>query len=233
MVKQHLKRLSSPRTWPIERKNLVFVARPNPGPHSMDFHIAMTVFLKELAGVVKTTKEVKHILHSKDCFIDGVNCYDDKRPVGLLDVVSLPKAGLFYRVSINKNNNLSAVLIPEKEANTKIVKIVSKTSLKKGGMQLGTNDGRSFRVDDLKKYSVGDSLLIELPSQKINAHLPLKPGVLIFLKSGRNVGVIGNVESIEKDIITVKANGQVFRTKKDFAIAVGSKDKPLITLLSE
>ncbi len=230
MVKQHLKRIASPRTWPIERKNLVFVARPNPGPHSLEYQIPISVFLKEMVHVVKTTKEVKHILHNKGCFIDGKNVYDDKRPVGLLDVVTLPIAGLQFRVSINEKQKLVALPITAKESTVKVCKITSKVSLKQGIIQLGTLDGRSFRVKDVKEHAVGDSLVISLPDQKIVDHLPLQKGALIFLEAGRHTGIMGQVESIDKDIVALKVGDHMYKTKKQFAVVVGKKDIPLITV---
>jgi len=108
MVKQHLKRLASPRTWPIAKKTLTFIARPNPGPHKLEHQIPITVFLRDLVELVMTSKEVKQILHNKDCLVDGTICHDNKRPVGLMDIVSLPKAKENFRLLINKKNTLYA-----------------------------------------------------------------------------------------------------------------------------
>lgn len=229
MVKLHLKRLASPSTWPIPKKTLTFIARPNPGAHKLEHQVPVTLFLRDMVGVLHTTKEVKYVLHNKDCLVDGSVIHDNKRPVGLLDTVSLPKANQHYRVSINKKNKLVAVAIDEKEATTKICKITKKTSLKKGIMQLNTVDGRSFRVDDAKKYAVGDSLVVGLPEQKINDHLAFEKGMTILLDAGKHVGVVGVVEDVEGDIIVVKANDESFRTKKAYALVIG-KNKPIITV---
>lgn len=229
MVKLHLKRLSSPNTWPIPKKTITFITRPNPGGHKLEHQVPISVFLRDMVGVVDSTKEVKFVLHNKDCLIDGKVVHDNKRPVGLLDVVQLPKAKKQYRVSINTKNKLVAVEVPEKEATSKVSKIIKKTSLKKGVMQLNTRDGRSFRIDDAKKYGVGDSLVVALPQQKITDHLPFQKGMTILLEGGRHVGVVGTLEEVEGDIIVVKAGDEIFRTKKLYALVIG-KNEPIITV---
>jgi len=229
MVKLHLKRLASPKTWPIAKKKLTFVARPNPGPHKLEHQIPISVFLRDMTGIVGSQKEVKFILHNKDCLIDGSVCHDNKRPVGLMDVVSLPKIKTFFRVSINTKNKLVALKINEKESSLKVSKILKKTTLKKGKIQLNTLDGRSILVDDASKFAVGDSLVLNLPDQKIVDHLPLAIGATIFLEAGRHVGIIGEVVAFENSVVVVKAGDDVFKTKKSYALVVG-KEKPIITL---
>lgn len=229
MVKLHLKRLASPKTWPIAKKTLTFIARPFPGPHKIEHQVPISVLLRDMVGVVSTQKEVKFILHNKQCLIDGKICYENKRPVGLFDVVSLPKAKQFFRVLISKKNKLISLPISEKEASLKPSKIIKKTILKNNKVQLSTSDGRSILVEDAKKYAIGDSLLLSLPDQKITNHLPLQPKATIFLTAGNNVGVVGTVETIDGNNIVVKAGDDVFKTKKSYALVVG-KDKPIITL---
>lgn len=232
MVKQHLKRLSSPRTWPIKRKGITFISRPNPGPHPLALQLPITVLLRDVLAFVQSKKEVKFILHQKGCLIDGRNCYDDKRPVGFLDVITLPQRKESYRVSISKKNKLIAIKVNDKEASTKVCRINKKSALRKNMFHLGTNDGRSFRVNDPKKYSVGDSLLISLPDQKIIEHLPLEKKSTVMLWKGRHVGFVGVVEDVIGDQIMIKIGDGLFKTSKEFAIVIG-KTKPVITVTQE
>ena len=169
------------------------------------------------------------ILDNKEGLVDWNLCYDNKRPVGLFDVVSLPKEKKFFRVLINKKNKLITLPIDEKEASVKPSKIISKTIIKKGKVQLNTSDGRSILVDDVKKYGIGDSILLNLPDQKIIEHLPLQANATIFLTGGSNVGVVGTVDTVDGNIVTIKSGDSVFKTKKSYALVVG-KDKPIIAL---
>lgn len=230
MVKQHLKRLASPKTWPIPKKTLTFVKRPYPGAHKLAYQVAISVFLRDMAKVVKTNKEAKYVLHNKLCLVDGNVVYDDKRPVGLFDVITLPSLKKQYRIVINKKNKLVAVEISEKEAAMKISKVVKKSTLRGNKTQLNTLDGRSIIVEDAKKFNIGDSLHLEVPSQKIVDVLPLAVGATILLQAGRHVGIIARIEEINGSDIVVKADDKnVFQTKREYALVVG-KDKPIITL---
>lgn len=227
MTKSHLKRLASPKTWPIMKKTLTYISRPFPGPHKMEYQIPITVFLRDMVSLLKTKKEVKYVLHNKDCLVDGKLCHDDKRPVGLFDVVSLPKLKKHYRILINSKNKLYGKEISDKEATLKISKLTGKTSLKKGLVQLNTLDGRSIITD--KKAKVADSLVISLPDQKITDVLSLEKGASILLIGGSHVGVVGSIESIEGRTIIVKSGDSVLKTMKRFAVVVG-KTKPAIEL---
>ncbi|MFW5977512.1 MAG: 30S ribosomal protein S4e [Candidatus Nanoarchaeia archaeon] len=229
MAKSHLKRLAIPSTWPLAKKTLTYISRPLPGAHKMAHQVSLVVFLRDIAQVVDTKKQAKYLLHNKECFVDGKVVYNDKRPVGFLDVVSLPTLKKFFRVSITSKNKLVALEISEKEAAQKISKVRAKTSLRKGKIQLNTLDGRSIIIDDPKKYLVGDSVLISLPDQKIIEHFSMKPGALIFLDAGRHVGNSGTVESVDDTEIVVKTTNGVFRTKRKYAVVLG-KDKPAITM---
>lgn len=228
MVKQHLKRLSSPNTWPIKRKVNTFITRPNPGPHKMEHQLAIAVILRDILGVVNTTKEVKYVLHNGDCLVDGKVIRDNKRPVGLMDVISLPKQDNNYRVLINKKNKLTVKKISSKEATIKISKVMGKSTLVGGKVQLNTLDGRNFLIEK-DSYSIGDSLVVSLPDQKILDHLKLEQGATILLDAGNHVGEIGTVDSVDGTNVIVRIKDTVFSTKRRFAIVIG-KDKPIIGL---
>lgn len=229
MVKQHLKRTASPKSWPIEKKSLTFIARPHPGPHPLEHQLSLVVVLRDAVKLVDTAKDVRQIVHNKDCLVDGVVCHDYRRPVGLMDVISLPKADVYYRILISKKNKLYALKIPKKEAHLKPCKIVGKTTLKKGLVQLNTSDGRNFLVKEKDTYIVGDTIMVDLSKQSIVSRLPFESGASLFLVRGGHVGKTGTLTAVDRDTITVKIRDGQFRTKKRFAFVVG-KEKPQVTL---
>lgn len=227
MTKSHLKRLASPKTWPIMKKTLTYVSRPLPGPHKMDHQVSITVFLRDMVKVVKTAKEVKYVLHNKDCLVDGKLCYDDKSPVGLFDVITLPKINKSFRVLINSKNKLYGKEISESENTIKISKVIGKSTLKKGLLQLNTLDGRN--IISKKDVSIDTSLVLNLPDQKITDTLSKEKGSSILLIGGSHVGVVGTIDAIDGKTIVVKSGDSVFKTMKRFAVVIG-KDKPVIEL---
>ena len=69
-MKDHLKRINTPRTWQILRKANKFITRPSSGAHPHDLCLPMNVILKKL-NFAKTTKEAKIILDKKEVLKDG------------------------------------------------------------------------------------------------------------------------------------------------------------------
>ncbi|MGM5479989.1 MAG: 30S ribosomal protein S4e [Nanobdellota archaeon] len=229
MVRNHLKRLSSPNSWPLPKKTLTFVARSHPGGHKKDMQIPLVVALRDMIGVVENKKQANILLKEKDCLVDQKTAHDIRRPVGFMDVISLKKSKEDYRILLNDKKKLSAVKISQAESKKKVLRIINKTTLKGSITQLNTSDGRCVRVDDTSKYSVGDSIVISIPDQKIISLIRLEKGATVLLMGGSHAGEIGIVEHIESAVIRVKTKDQSFMTKKEYAIVVG-KDKPVITL---
>ena len=83
------------------------------------------------------------------------------------------------------------------ESTQKVCKITGKSVLKGNKLQLNTEDGRSFLVEK-DTYKVGDSIITELPKQKIINHLPLDKGALVYLIEGTQVGHVATVEAVEE-----------------------------------
>jgi len=228
MVKNHLKSITMPKTWQMERKKTVFVTRPNPGAHSMMYSMSLNMVMKELIKCAKTTKEVKAILHDKEILVDGKKRTDEKYSVGFMDVLSIPETKQQFRIIINKKGKIKAMEIPKEEADIKLSRIKGKTVLGKGKIQLNFFDGRNIIVDK-NDYNVGDSLLLSLPKQEIKDHIKLSVGVYVLMIGGKQIGRFGKVEEIKGDIIMVKIGDTPFETLKKYAFVIG-KTKPLIKL---
>ncbi|MBI4141824.1 30S ribosomal protein S4e, partial [Candidatus Woesearchaeota archaeon] len=108
-------------------------------------------------------------------------------------------------------------------------KIIGKKMQNKGLLQLNLSDGRNILTKE-KNYSTGDTLLIETPSNKIQKHLQLEPGALVYLIDGKHVSDIGTIKTIEQKTITyTNTENKQVQTLKKYAYVVG-KEKPLITL---
>lgn len=222
MVKNHLKRIATPRTWDILRKNQVFVTRPNPGAHAFLFGTSLNTLLKEYLGEATTRKEVKKILHDKACLVDGKVRHDERFNVGFLDVVSFPKTKKHYRVILSEKGKIATVEIKEAESKHKVVKIKNKHQLKGGKTQLSTSDGRVIVIDK-DNYKVGDSLLIELPSQAIKEHLVLAEGAAAVAMKGKHAGEHGVISKIEGDVATINAKKGDFVTRTSNVFITGNK----------
>jgi small subunit ribosomal protein S4e len=227
-MKAHLKRVAVPRTWAIERKETVFITRPYPGGHSMDYSMSISVAMRYLIKCAKTRKEVKYILQNKNIQVDGRRRKDDKGPVGLMDVVQLTETGENFRISLTPRGKLCAIKVPKGEETVKISRINGITKIKGGQTQLNLSDGRNKLVDK-DNYKLGDSILLTLPAQEVKEHFALKEGAITFLLAGKYAGATGTVKKIHGKVITVEVGKESFVTAKRYAFVVGDK-KPVITL---
>ncbi len=225
MVKLHLKRISAPKTWHIDRKENKFVTRPLPGAHSLEYGMSLSLAMRELMKVAKTSKEVKQIIKIKDVFVDKRKRVDKKVPVGLMDVVEFPQIEEQYRMLLDSKGRLTAVPIDKKESSVKISRIENKTKIAGGKVQLNMFDGRNIIIDD-DSYKVGDTLEFSLPDQKIKTHLKFDKGASILLIAGKHKGSIGKVEEVLGNKILIKSGKDKFETLKRYAFVIG-QDKPL------
>lgn len=230
MSKQHLKRLNAPKSWPISRKGTKWVTRQNPGTHDLESSIPINIMLKDMLKYAKTTRDVKRILNNKEILIDGIPRMDIKFSVGIFDLIEIPKTKEYFLLLLNKKGKLFPKKIDEKKAELKHIKIIGKTALKKGKLQINFNNGNNM-LTDRKDYNIGDTLIINLKDKKIVKHIKLQKGAMVYLTKGKHVGETGNLENIPKlentknNLVELKINDKIVNTLKDYIFVV---DKDLI-----
>ncbi len=220
MPKKHLKRLAAPRTWNIERKTTKFIARPLPGKHPFRYAITLNEVLKSI-GVAETRKDVVNILKNNEVFVDNRIVKEVKFNVGLMDVLSIPEAKLFLRITLSPQGLLTAVEIPEKEANLKLCKVVNKTLVKKGKIQLNLHDGRNL-IYDKNDIKTGDSVVVDLKDNKIREHVKMSPKTKIMLIGGSNIGKIGVLKAVDGNSVVFDSDGEEHHSVKKNVFCLGS-----------
>ncbi len=226
-MSRHLKRLNAPKSWTIPRRTTKYIAKPMPGAHKLSESMPISLVLRQL-GHAKTAAESKKILNAHQILVDGKRVRDLKSQLGLLDSIALPGTNEYYRVVFDKKGRLQLVPIQKAEAGVKLCKVEGKTAVPGGKMQFNLNDGRNI-IADKDAAKTGDSLLIQVPDQKIQQRIALEKGALIYLLGGKHIGTFGVLEKTEDDEIIFTANGKSIATAKKYALVVG-KDKPVITL---
>ena len=60
----HMKRLAMPRSWPLPRKTSIWVTKAAPGAHTLELCMPVVVVIRDILGYAKSTREVRHILHT-------------------------------------------------------------------------------------------------------------------------------------------------------------------------
>jgi small subunit ribosomal protein S4e len=154
----------------------------------------LQILVRDIFRIAETGKEAKKIITAGEIFVDGKARKDAGYPVGLFDVISVPKLKKFYRV-VPAPSGLEVVEISEKESKQKIVRIENKKTLSAKKIQLNLHDSKNILVEN-DVYKTGDCLAIEIPSLKILEHLPLRKGAKGIVVRGRNAGREGKVKEI-------------------------------------
>jgi len=225
MTEDHISRLAAPKSWKIKRKGIKFVTKPRPGAHSQAFGLPINVLMRDLIGVVKTTREVKYVIFERSLLVDNKKISDSRFVVGLMDSVSLPDSDTYFRILLDTNGKIYALPIDKAETALKICKITGKSLIKKK-VQLNLHDGRNIFVDK-DVYKVGDSVLLDLPKQVIKSHVKFEKGTLVFMIGGKLVGRIATVEGVDKNKLIVKIDDKTYEGLKNHAFVIG-KEKSLV-----
>ncbi|MFH1106196.1 MAG: 30S ribosomal protein S4e [Candidatus Aenigmatarchaeota archaeon] len=220
-----LKRECAPEFWKIAKKSKAWAFSPSPGPHPMKECIPLGTVLRDMLKVVETGAEAKKIIKQGKIMVDGKARKDLKFPVGLMDVVSIPELKKSYRAVLSEKG---LALNPiDADAEKKICKIIGKTSVS-GKTQLNLHDNRNIITGD-GAYKTGESIVIEIPSQKILEHIRLDAGCTAMISHGKNAGKIGKIKNFKDRKITMSVDNEEIQVRKDFVMLLG-KDKPAISL---
>jgi small subunit ribosomal protein S4e len=180
--------------------------------------------LRDMLEYANTASEAKKILSRGEVHVDGKAVREAKHPTGLMDVISFPSIKKQFRV-VAASHGLGLHEIPAKESTKKLCTIKGKTLIKGGRYQISLHDGRSIIVGKEKKYKPGDSVLIEVPTQKILGHWQMKPGVPAMIVSGKNTGVSGKIKAVharkrmqEKGRVVLETKGGDIETLYDYVL---------------
>lgn len=195
-MSDHMKRLAAPRTWPLKRKANVFIAKQSAGAHSVEESMAAVTVLRDMVGVCDTAREAKRIIGNREFLVDGKAVKNPKAPVGFMDVVSVPKMKLTYRMLLTDKGKLTLVPIGDDEAGWELCKIENKTIVKGGKFQLNLSGGRNLLLDK-NDYKCGDTLKVSFDGQKVLDHYPLATNATVFIREGIHTGAVKTVKTVD------------------------------------
>jgi small subunit ribosomal protein S4e len=225
-MSKHLKRLAAPRSWVIPRKTNVYTTKPRPGAHPVERAMPLGTLLRDHLKLAATGREARRVIGAGEVQVDGRVVKDAKFAVGFMDVITIPKTKQAWRVFIDDKARLRLVPIDATQAAWKLAQITGKSTVKGGQTQLNLHDGRNLLVkkDD---YSTGDVLRLEVPSQKVLGHFPLKEGSSVLVTDGRHAGEVAPVKAIEvtrshkPNLIHLAVGEEAFTTIKPYAFPIG------------
>ena len=206
-----------------------WVVTPKAGAHKKDQAIPLMLVVRDVLGLADTAREAKKIINGGEVSVDGVPRRKHNFSVGLMDVVDIPKLGKNYRVLPGKKG-LTLIEIDDKEAKTKLRKVVGKNTLKGGKTQLQLHDGKTL-VSDKDKINVGDTVLMDVGSNKVSKVFSFKEGNTVIVDTGVHSGEVGTITEIFPATRTRKAQTKIgdLQTLSSYVFVVG-EGKPAIAL---
>ncbi|MFW9948878.1 MAG: 30S ribosomal protein S4e [Candidatus Thorarchaeota archaeon] len=235
-----LKRFNTPKFLQIKRKHGTFFMKPSPGPHSNRFCLPLLHIVRDLLNIVDNHREAKKLIGLGNFKVDGKIVRDITYPVGLMDVLSIEKMNKHYRILPDSHYGLILHEIPKAESAFKLCKIIQKSTLKGGHIQLNLHDGRNIfvRVKDPKKpkediYKRMDVLKISVPEQEILKVLKFKEGNLAIIMSGKNIGQVGKIIGILKrfgpkaSTVSIEHNSDHTETLYDYTFIIGEEQSEI------
>ena len=145
--KKHMKRMWAPSHWCLDKLKGVYATRPSTGPHKLRECIPLSVLLRYRLKYALSGQEALKICKDKsgNVKIDGKVRRDHRFPLGVMDVVSLPKTGENFRILYDIKGRFQPVRIDAKEASFKLCKVKRKVIGKNKIPYIVTHDGRTIR----------------------------------------------------------------------------------------
>jgi len=221
---RHQKRLSVPKSWPVERKVATFTVKAGAGPHG-EAGVPLLIVLRDVLGYVDSRKEARYALNQGSVLINGAPVSNEERPVGMFDILAFTERGEYYRVFPDEGGRLTLSAIDEAAADSKLGKIAGKQHVSGGNVQLTLHDGQTLLADD--DYSVGDSLVVDNETDEIVAHFVYEEGSLATAVSGKHAGRIGTIEEIRvskssapNDVVLESLEGEPFQTIEEYIVVI-------------
>lgn len=229
MPGKHMKRIAAPRALSLPRKEKKWVFKPSAGPHPVGRSIPLAVLVRDYMRLCETGREARRIIGAGDVLVDGLARKDHKFPVGLMDVVTVPKTKQAFRILLDHHARLVPVAIPAEEARWKLARVENKTTVKAGKTQINLHDGRNLLLAK-DQYKTGDVLKIEVPTQKVLGTHKLAPGSLGLVVGGAHAGEVAPIKGVEikkgpyPNMVVLSGAGDAeIRTIKDYVFPVGEK----------
>ena len=222
---KHQKRLSVPKSWPVERKTDVFTVKAGAGPHGED-GVPLVVLLRDVLGYVDSKKEARYALSEDAILVNGQPINDERRPIGMFDILAFPGRGEYYRVFPDEGGRLSLTEIDEDAAGSRLGKIEGKQQVPGGDTQLTLHDGTNVVVDADSEYTPNDSVVVDNGDKSIVAHFPYEEGALVTAVSGNHGGKIGEIDTIEvtpgsgSNTVAVTTEDSEFETVEEYVVVI-------------
>ncbi|CQR53400.1 MULTISPECIES: 30S ribosomal protein S4e [Haloferax] len=222
---RHQKRLSVPKSWPVERKTGTFTVKAGAGPHG-EAGVPLIIVLRDVLGYVDSKKEAQYALNHQSILVNGDVASDVRRPIGMFDILAFVQREEYYRVFPDEGGRLALTPIDADSASSRLGKIVGKTQVTGGDFQLTLHDGATLVVEDASEYSGKDSIVVDNETKDVVAHFPYEEGALVTAVNGQHAGEIGEVTEIivtpgsGNNSVVVETEDGEFETVEQYVVVI-------------
>jgi small subunit ribosomal protein S4e len=221
---RHQKRLSVPKSWPVERKTETYTVKADAGPHG-ESGVPLLVVLRDVLGYADSRKEARFALEQDNVLINGQAASDEERPIGMFDIVEFTERDEHYRVFPDEGGRLALTAIDEASADSRLGKVVGKTQEPGGDTQLTLHDGATLRTGD-DQIAPNDSVVVSNDDKSIVAHFPYEEGALVTAVRGSHAGEIGRIDEIQvtpgsaKNNVLIEGDDARFETVEEYVVVI-------------
>jgi len=234
--KKHMKRISAPKHWMLDKLTGVFAPRPSSGPHKLRECIPLLLLIRNRLKYALTYQEAKVILKSRNIKVDGKVRTDLTYPCGFQDVISIDKTDEHFRLLHDTKGRFVMHRITSVEAGYKLCRVRTISTASKGAPIITTHDGRTIRYPD-PLIKANDTVQVDLATNKIISHAKFEVGNICAITAGHNIGRVGTIQSTEKhpgshNIVHVKdKTGASWATRQGNVFVLGTGKVPAISLM--
>jgi len=190
----HLKRSHLSRKLPLPKKGTKYIARANSNSRE---GLPVVVAVRDMLKLAKTSKEVQFMINNKLLKINGRVVKDVKESLVLFNIFEADKS---YELGILPTGRY---FFEETKAKTRVCKVSGITNLKNKKVQINLHDGTNVLISPKEKVKIGDSVEIDFGG-KLGKVLSLEKGKKVTIVSGKNVGLRGKIQEIDKNKVKIK-----------------------------
>uniref|UniRef100_A0A194AMZ1 40S ribosomal protein S4 n=1 Tax=Pinctada fucata TaxID=50426 RepID=A0A194AMZ1_PINFU len=233
--KKHMKRLTAPKSWMLDKLGGVYAPKPSTGPHKSRESLPLILFLRNRLKYALTYDEVTKIVMQRLIKVDGKVRTDKTYPAGFMDVITIEKTAENFRLLYDVKGRFTIHRIKPEEAKYKLCRVRKVACGPKGVPYITTHDARTIRYPD-PLVKVNDTIMVDIASGKIKDFIKFDSGNLCMITGGHNLGRVGVIQHRERhpgsfDIVHVKdALGHTFATRLSYVFVIGKGNKPWISL---
>ncbi len=194
---RHMKSIAAPKYFGVQRKANYYVLKPNPGRHTLQTSVAIEHALKKM-DIASTKGEAGKLLKSGAILVNGRAVSEPKYPVGLNDVIELPKEHKSYSAGIDA---LGKIKFEETSEKSRLLRVLGKYRTKKGSLMARLHDGSNVVASN--DIHVNDSVVLE--NGKIKKVMQMRVGAECTVIGGVHVGTAGKIKEIKKGSMNIRA----------------------------